>query len=272
MFDYAGSARLDSRVAIVTGAARGLGEEISEALLQAGAHVVLTDVLEDLGAETARRMGARHGGRASFRRLDVTREADWEAVTAETIERFRRFDVLVNNAGIEITGLVADLELSAFRRIMEINVDGVFLGTKHAVRAMRPDGRAGEGGSIINISSAAGLIGAMGLSSYCASKGAVRLLTKATAVECARLGYGIRINSVHPAVIKTEMAGESFGCLVDIGLAPDVAAAESLFLSMHPMGFGQPKDVAAAVLFLAGPASGWMTGSELVVDGGFTAA
>lgn len=272
MTNYLEQTRLDGKVALVSGAARGLGAEIAEALLQAGASVMLSDVLSDLGAETATRLAAAHDGRAAFFKHDVTQESDWAAVVEATIKQFGRLDVLVNNAGIETAALVTDCELVDFQRTMSINVDGVFLGIKHALRAMRPGGSAGQGGSIINLSSVAGLVGMPTLTAYCTSKGAVRLMSKAAAVEAAKLGYGVRINSVHPAIIKTDMGANVVKNVARLGLAPDEASADAYVESLHPLGYGQPRDVASAVLFLASPASAWMTGSELVVDGGASAA
>lgn len=271
MTDYLGQIRLDGKVALVSGAARGLGAEIAEALLQAGASVMVTDVRVELGSEKAQSLIEAHDGRAAFLRHDVTQEADWVAAIEATVERFGGLDILVNNAGIETSALVVDCELEAFQRTMAINVDGVFLGIKHALRAMRPGGVSGRGGAIVNLSSVAGLIGSPSLTAYCASKGAVRLMTKASAIEAAQLGYGVRINSVHPAIIKTDMGTNVINNLVRVGLAPDEASADAFAQSTHPMGYGQPRDVASAVLFLASPASKWMTGAELVIDGGVTA-
>ncbi|BAN48676.1 glucose 1-dehydrogenase [Metapseudomonas resinovorans] len=271
MTHYLEQIRLDGKVALVSGAARGLGAEIAEALLQAGASVMLTDVLDTLGAETAQRLAGTYGDRAAFQRHDVTREEDWVAAIAATVECFGGLDILVNNAGIETAALVAECELAEFQRTMAINVDGVFLGIKHALRVMRPGGASGRGGSIINLSSVAGLIGMPSLTAYCTAKGAVRLMTKATAVESAKLGYGVRINSVHPAIIKTDMGANVVNNLVRVGLAPDAASADAFVESLHPLGYGQPRDVASAVLYLASPASGWMTGAELVLDGGASA-
>ena len=271
MTDYRNNFSLTGKVALVTGAARGLGAEMAEALLQAGATVVLTDVLAEVGRATAERLADAHEGRASFHMLDVTNEAHWEAVIDATVSAVGRLDIVVNNAGIEHTAFLTEHTLADFQRTMAINVEGVFLGVKHAARVMRPGGSAGQGGSIINISSAAGLIGMTGLSSYCASKGAVRLLTKAAGVEFGRLGYGVRVNSVHPAVIKTDLAASSFQRFVELGLAPSIEAVDTLLESLHPLGYGQPRDVASAVVFLAGDGARWMTGSELVVDGGLSA-
>ncbi len=270
MNDYLRQFRLDGRVALITGAARGLGAEMAEALVAVGAKVMLTDVLVAEGEATAQRLRAE-GGEAGFQRHDVTQEADWVAAVEATLQRFGGLDVVVNNAGIETAAFFADCELADFRRTMAINVDGVFLGVKHAIRAMRPGGGAGRGGAIINLSSVAGLVGVPTLGAYCTSKGAVRLMTKAAAVECARLGYGIRVNSVHPGIVKTEMGANVVRNFARLGLAPDEAAADALVGSMHPLGYGQPADVANAVIYLAGDASRWTTGAEVVVDGGATA-
>jgi 3alpha(or 20beta)-hydroxysteroid dehydrogenase len=269
--DYSRSTRLDGKVALVTGGARGLGAEIAEALLQMGAAVMITDVLGDVGRRAQGAHADRHPGRVEFMHHDVTQEAEWEAAVTATIRRFGGLDVLVNNAGIETASLLADCELAEFQRTMAVNVDGVFLGIKHAIRAMRPGGASGQGGSIVNLSSVAGLIGQPTLGAYCASKGAVRLLTKAAAIECGRLGYGIRVNSIHPGIVKTEMGVNVVRNFAKLGMAPDEEAADALVQSLHPIGYGQPSDVASAVVFLAGEASRWMTGAELVTDGGATA-
>ena len=269
--DYSAISRLDGKVALVSGGARGLGAEIAEALLQVGACVLITDVLDDVGRRMQSSLAARHPGCVEYMHHDVTRETDWVAAVAEVVRRFGGLDVLVNNAGIETAAFLADCELAEFQRTMAVNVDGVFLGIKHAIRAMRPGAAAGKGGSIINLSSVAGLIGQPTLGAYCASKGAVRLLTKAAAVECGRLGYGIRVNSVHPGVVKTEMGTNVVRNFAKLGLVPDEATADALLQSLHPLGYGQPSDVANAVLFLAGDASRWITGAEIVTDGGASA-
>lgn len=264
--------RLDGKAAMVTGAARGLGALTAQTLAQAGARVMVTDVLESDGRAVVARIEAA-GGEAAFFRHDVTDEAQWEAAVAATWARFGRFDVLVNNAGIETAALVSQCTVEDFRRTLDVNVTGTFLGVKHAIRAMSPGGACGHGGSIVNLSSIAGLIGAMAHGAYCASKGAVRLLTKAAAVECGRLGTGIRVNSLHPGVIETDMGANLIKGFVDLGLAPDLDQARAGLLAMHPMGrFGEPDDVANAVLFLASDASKWITGAELSVDGGIAAS
>lgn len=271
MMDYNNVSRLDGKVALVTGGARGLGAEIADALLQAGASVMITDVLSEVGMKTQSALAAKFPGQVEFVHHNVTKEADWETAVAGAVKHFGGLDVVVNNAGIETQSFFADTELAEFQRTMAINVDGVFLGIKHAIRTMRPGGPAGKGGSIVNLSSVAGIIGQPTLGAYCASKGAVRLMTKAAGVECGRLGYGIRVNSVHPSIVKTQMGANVVKNFAKLGMAPNEEAADALIESMHPIGYGQPSDVANAVLFLAGDASRWMTGAEVVIDGGATA-
>jgi len=261
---------LAGKVALVTGGARGLGAETAVTLARAGAKVMISDLLPELAAATAADI-RKLGSQAAALRHDVTREADWQNVVATTVETFGGLDILVNNAGIEKVALFTESSLEEFQQMQDINVTGVFLGIKHAARAMRPEGRAGKGGVIINLSSVAGLVGLPGLGGYCTSKGAVRLMTKAAAIEFATLGYGIRVNSVHPAIIKTQLGANVVNGMVSIGLAPDAASADAFVQSLHPMGYGQPQDVASAVLFLASDASRWSNGSELVLDGGATA-
>lgn len=261
--------RLDGKVALISGSARGLGAATAETLAAGGAKIVIADVLDTVGRETAAKLGADN---AMFVHLDVTQEADWEAAIAAAIKRFGGIDVVVNNAGIETAAFLSDCTLEDFKRTMEINVAGVFLGVKHAIRAMKPGGASGRGGSIVNISSGAGLKGIMGLGAYSTSKGAVRLLTKAAAVECGRLNYGIRVNSVHPGMVKTEMGAKTLQDYVDLGLMSDVASAETAFAAAHLLGLGRPQDVANGVYYLASNAAQWVTGIELSVDGGVVAA
>ena len=263
--------RLDGKVALITGAARGLGATFARTLAGAGAAVLLTDVLEEAGRQTAEAIQAA-GGNADFARQDVTSEADWESAVAFAVKRFGRLDILVNNAGIERMVLTSQQSAEEFRLLMDINVTGVFLGCKHAIRAMSPGGASGHGGSIINLSSIAGKVGIPAVAAYCASKGAVSLMTKSIAVECAALKNGIRVNSIHPGVVWTDMGKALPQQMVDVGIAPDAATAETMFKAAHPIGrFGVPGDIANAALYLASDAASWMTGSEFVVDGGYTA-
>lgn len=256
--------RLDGKVALVTGGARGIGAAVAEALAAQGAAVLVTDVLDAIGEDTVARI-RKAGGRAEFVHHDVTVEAQWEQAVAAAVAKLGGLSVLVNNAGIETAALITLCEVEDFKRVMEVNVTGVFLGMKHAMRVMKP------GSSVINLSSVAGIIGTTAHVAYHASKGAVRLMTKAAAIECAALGTGIRVNSVHPGIVDTQMGTNFVQDFVKLGLAPDYATAEASIKGIHPMGFGEPSDVANAVIYLASDATKWMNGAELVLDGGLTA-
>jgi 3(or 17)beta-hydroxysteroid dehydrogenase len=248
--------RLQSKIALISGGARGMGAVEARLFAKEGAKVTIGDVLEDEGRKLEVEINAA-GAEALFVRLDVTREADWQQAVETTVNRFGKLDVLVNNAGISGRGRIEDTAVEEWDRVMEVNAKGVFLGTKVAIPAMRKGG----GGSIINISSQLGLVGTDHSSpQYQASKGAVRLLTKATAIQYAK--EAIRANSVHPGPIVTPMT--------------EAARADperyQLMLSRIPLGcYGQPEDVAYGVLYLASDESRWVTGSELVIDGGWTA-
>ncbi len=263
---------LAGKAALITGSARGLGAEIATTFAQAGAAVMIADILEEQGKSTAEAIRAA-GGKAAFVRQDVTKEADWQAAVDATVKDFGGLDILVNNAGIEICALVESTTLKDFQRILDINVTGVFLGLQAAARAMKPGGAAGRGGAVINLSSVAGLRGFSGLSAYCGSKGAVKLLTKAAAVEFGHLGYGIRVNSIHPGLIPTDMGNAVLKGFVAAGLGKDEATVQQAFERSTPLGMkGTPADIARAALFLASDQSPWVTGAELVVDGGTTAS
>lgn len=250
--------RVAGKVALVTGAASGIGRACAEVLAREGAVVVLTDVQD--GEAVAAGIRAK-GGKASFHKHDVTDEARWNAIVADTAKQHGRLDVLVNNAGIAVAGLVTDLTLERWRHQMAVNVDGVFLGVKCALPLMRKTGK----GSIINISSIAGLRGAATLSAYCASKGAVRLFTKSVALECAAMGDGIRCNSVHPGIIETPIWGQ---VIPGSNEPMDLDAMSAVRVPLKRKGV--PEDIANAVLFLASDDSSYMTGEEMVVDGGMT--
>ena len=220
-----------------------------------GASVVIGDILEEEGNRVEAEI-AESGGEAVFVTLDVTSEEDWQAAVDTAVERFGKLDILVNNAGIWDRGKVEEQSSESWDRVMNVNSKGVFLGTKVAIPAMREAG----GGSIVNISSVAGLVGSAGSTAYNASKGAVRLLTKGTAIQYA--AEGIRCNSVHPGPIETQMLAEVY---------PDDDMREER-LTVIPLGrLGQMDDVANGVLFLASDEASYMTGSELVIDGGYTA-
>jgi 3alpha(or 20beta)-hydroxysteroid dehydrogenase len=263
--------RIDGKVCIVTGAGRGIGATCAEVLAKAGGKVMVTDVLEEEG-KTVTSGIINAGGEAAFERLDVTQEDNWIDVIDKTIKRFGGLDVMVNNAGMEGNNLVENISLAQWRQVMAVNADGVLLGTKHAILAMKPGGAAGKGGSIVNMCSMCGMIAIANTATYSATKGAVRLLTKVAAIECGQLKYGIRVNSVHPGVIHTPLLLKGTAQQVELGLLPSVEEGIAMYESMHPIGrLGETKDVANAVLYLASDASGFMTGSEFVVDGGYTA-
>ncbi|MES0875016.1 glucose 1-dehydrogenase [Sinimarinibacterium thermocellulolyticum] len=270
--DYRTAFRLDGKVALVTGAARGLGREIARALAAVGAKVAVSDIIDDGARATVEWLRASGADARGFVH-DVTDETQWQQTIAGTIEALGGLDILVNNAGVESGALLAECTVEDFHRIQDVNVTGTFLGCKHAIRAMSPGGAAGRGGAIVNLSSAAGMIGVIAHSAYGASKGAVRALTKAAAVECGRLGVGVRVNSLHPGLILTAMGEQLLDGLVRLGLAPDRKQAQAALLALHPIGrFGEPADVAAAVIYLASDAARWVTGAELSVDGGVVAA
>lgn len=256
--------RLDGKVVLMTGGARGLGAEGAQLFAKEGASVMLGDVADEEGAATAEKIN-QAGGVCAYFHHDVTKEANWQAIVAQTLDQFGGLDVLVNNAGIEIVRTIQDTTFEDLQRISAINEHGVFMGIKHAIEPMKARG----GGSIINLSSVAGMQGFFGLSAYCMSKGGVRLLTKAAAVELGRMETNIRVNSIHPTVIGNAMGQRLFDGYVDYQLADSVDDAQAQFVERHPIGrLGAPQDVANAMLFLASSESAFMTGAEIVVDGG----
>ena len=261
--------RLDGKVALVTGAGRGLGAETAEVLAEAGAKVVLSDITEDQPMAVVERI-KKDGGEAIFIKLDVGEASQWEKAVNQTVEVFGGLDILVNNAGVESMDLIENMVPEDWSFVQRVNNDGVFLGTKYAILAMKPGGSSGRGGSIVNICSITANVGFQGACAYSAAKGAVRAFTKVAAVECGKLQYDIRVNSIHPGVILTELTLEGMQNSADRGIFESVEAAQALYESMHPIGrLGQPVDIAQAVLYLASDASAFVTGAELVVDGGY---
>ncbi len=259
------------KVALVTGAGTGIGKACAQRLASLGSAVMLTDLSEESCVATVELLHAQ-GCRVACLRLDVTEEADWQYAVEATVTEFGGLDTLINNAGIYVGGTLVSNSLDTVRKVNQVNVESIFLGMKYAAMAMKPDGIAGNGGSIVNVSSVAGLIGVPGHTAYGATKGAVRLYTKHAAVEFARLGYGIRVNSVHPGLIATAMGDQAFEDFVEVGMAATVEQAKDLIHQMTPLGrLGEAEDIANMVAFLASSASGFCTGSEFVVDGGMSA-
>jgi 3(or 17)beta-hydroxysteroid dehydrogenase len=252
--------RVAGKVALVTGGGLGLGYASALLLAREGAKVVVTDVKEKEGHAAADAI-IDAGGEAIFLRHDVSQEADWDSVVATTVNRFGRLDIVVNNAGVALAADVEKTTLEQWRWLMSINLDGVFLGTRRAIAAMSK-----TGGSIVNISSIEGLIGDANLAAYNASKGGVRIFTKSAALHCAKSGYRIRVNSIHPGYIWTPMVEQY------LASQPDPAAAKAFVEGLHPVGhLGEPDDIAYGVLYLASDESKFVTGAELVIDGGYTA-
>ena len=248
--------RLEGKVALISGGARGIGAATARLMAGEGAAVVIADVLEKEGMETEAKI-SEAGGEVLFVRLDVTSEADWNAAVGATVTKYGKLDILVNNAGISSRTGVEETTVESWDQVMDVNAKGVFWGAKAAIPEMRKAG----GGSIINISSIYGIVGSGGSASYHASKGAVRIFTKAAAVQYAR--EGIRVNSVHPGFVDSPMTEAHHG-------VPEIRQAR---IGQTPLGrLGVPEDIAPGILYLASDQSSFVTGSELVIDGGMIAS
>ncbi len=259
------AARLEGKIVCVTGAASGIGRSAALRMAREGAMVVATDYQAERGARLAEEIG-QEGGRAMFLRHDVTQEEDWREVVAAIRSRSGRLDVLVNNAGIGLSGAVVDMSLADWRRQTAVNLDGVFLGVKHALPLMRESG----GGSIVNVSSIAGIKASANASGYCATKAAVRLFTKAVALECAAARDNVRVNSVHPGIVETAIWDSLIGTTEDGANArPRGPTLEALTVHTIPLGrTGTAEEIADGILWLASDESRYVTGTELVIDGG----
>ncbi|MFT7245468.1 MAG: NAD(P)-dependent dehydrogenase (short-subunit alcohol dehydrogenase family) [Candidatus Azotimanducaceae bacterium] len=256
--------KLAGKVALVTGAAMGIGAACATALAAAGARVVLTDVGDEAGADTVASIIAS-GGNASYFHHDVTSEAEWEALIAAIEREYGSLDILVNNAGIAIVAPITEMTLKDFHKQNAVNLDGVFLGLKHSIPLIAASG----GGSIINLSSVAGLKASPNLSAYAMTKGGVRLLSKSVGKECAQAGNNIRVNSIHPGIIETAI-WDKMGLSGEDGA--NRAEAREVAANSVPGGIlGQPMDIANGVVFLASDDSSYMNASELVIDHGYSA-
>jgi NAD(P)-dependent dehydrogenase (short-subunit alcohol dehydrogenase family) len=257
--------RVAGKIAVITGAAMGIGAATARALAREGACAILADIAVDQGERVAAEIRAA-GGAARFTRLDVTSEDDWRSLGELVMRDCRRLDVHVNCAGVYLGKPIVETSLEEFRRVNRVNVEGTFLGTKLAVRLMTESAAPGEPprGSIVNLSSILGQVGMANASAYCASKGAVRILSKSVAVECGARRDQIRVNSVHPGFVRTPMAETVTG--------PDVwRAGHPLFAQVPLRTFAEAEEIAAAIVYLASEESRFITGAEITIDGGATA-
>jgi 3(or 17)beta-hydroxysteroid dehydrogenase len=256
--------RLKNKCVLITGGACGIGKAHALLFAQEGAAVVITTNKKITEGHALAEEIRQRGGEAIFMQLDVTNEVQWQQVINEVVAKYGKLNVLVNNAGISLGKTIEDTTLAEWNNIMNTNATGVFLGTKYAIAAMKQNG---EPCSIINISSIDAMIGEAPLAAYCASKGATRSLTKSAALSCAEAGYPIRVNSVHPGYIHTELTEKE---AQDSGMTPEQYFAK--VGALHPIGhIGKPMDVAYLSLYLAADESRWVTGAEMVVDGGYIA-
>jgi len=262
--------RLDGKVAIVTGGASGIGRASALRLAEEGAGVAITD-RNTADGEIAAKEITDAGGKAIFLEHDVSNEDEWKSVIAAVLERYDRLDVMVNNAGIQFSKSVEDTTVEDWNKIMNVNANGVFLGTKFAIEAMKENDPAG--GSIINMSSTYGMIGEAINAAYCASKGAVMNFTKSAALHCGKSGYNIRVNSVHPGAVRTPLTDVEINDIVAAkGYDSVEEALEKEWAPIHPIGrIGEPIDIANGIVYLASDESSFMTGAELVIDGGMIA-
>lgn len=257
--------RVSGKVAFVTGGSRGIGQATAQLLAAEGADVVITGTDRERGEKAAHAM-AYDGNKVIFLKHNVSSETEWQASLDRTLERFGKLNVLVNNAAIFFGGSVEQTTLQDWKRLMSINLDGVFLGIKYGIQAIRKNS---DGGSIVNLSSISGKVAHSLIPAYCASKGGVGMLTKSAALHCAEQGYNIRVNSVHPGLVWTDM-GKQVASLVAHG---DEEAGRQALEELYPTGcLVEKTDVAQAILYLASDDSKSVTGAELVIDGGYLAS
>ncbi|WP_340148812.1 glucose 1-dehydrogenase [uncultured Sneathiella sp.] len=255
--------RIDGKIALVTGGASGIGRATVERFLREGAKVAITDIEQDKGEKLAAEL-AREGHEVFYQSLDVVNPEEWRKVVDAVVARWGRLDILVNSAGIGRAKGLLDMSYDFWRQTIAINLDGTFLGTQAAVSSMKDTG----GGAIVNISSVLGFVGLPNISAYAASKGGVRLFTKAAAIECAEKGYNVRVNSVHPGYIETPMVMRRFDKIIE----SEREAEETRLKQSHPLGrLGKPEEIASMILYLASDEAAFVTGAEFVADGGYLA-
>jgi NAD(P)-dependent dehydrogenase (short-subunit alcohol dehydrogenase family) len=261
--------RLDGKVALISGAARGIGAETARLMVEAGAKVAIGDVLDERGRETARGLGDA----TVYVHLDVTSEADWQAAIDTVLGRWNKLDILVNNAGLFLGKDIEAVTLDEWHRLCAVNLTGVFLGTKLALPALREAAQASPHGSVIvNLASTAGLVGSTQDPLYSMTKGGVTLFTKSAALEFARKGYRIRVNSMDPGTIATDMGDQVLATRARNLGTNDIEVARRQVIERLPIGrMGTPTDIAKGIVFLASDDAAFMTGAGLVIDGGITA-
>jgi NAD(P)-dependent dehydrogenase (short-subunit alcohol dehydrogenase family) len=265
--------RLDGKVALISGAARGIGGETAQLMAREGARIVVADVLDDRGRQTVAAITAA-GGQAAYAHLDVTSEADWTEAVNLAVSKFGKLDILVNNAGVFIGKGIEEISLDEWNRLVGVNMTGVFLGTRLAAPALREAAKTSEHGSaIVNLASIAGIVGSQLDPLYSMTKGGVTLFTKSAALEFGRKGYRIRVNSIHPGVIQTDMGEQTFVARAQRSGSNDTTQIRQTVTDTVPWGrLGAPMDIAKGIVFLASDDAGYMNGACLVVDGGVTAA
>lgn len=255
--------RLEGKIALITGAASGIGKATAERFAREGAKVALTDIDPDKGEELAEEL-VKSGHEAFYQTLDVVNPEEWRTVVESVTNRWDRLDILVNSAGIGRAKGLLEMSYDFWHQTISINLDGTFLGTQAAVDSMKDTG----GGAIVNISSVLGFVGMSNISAYAASKGGVRLFTKAAAIECANKGYNVRVNSVHPGYIETPMVMRRFDKIAEA----EREAEETRLKESHPLGrLGKPEEIASMILYLASDEAAFVTGAEFVADGGYLA-
>ena len=264
--------RLDGKVALISGAARGIGGETAQLMAQAGAKVIVADVLDALGQQTVDAITAA-GGQADYVHLDVTKEQSWIDTIGLATGKFGKLDILVNNAGVFIGKGIEEISLDEWNRLVAVNMTGVFLGTRLAAPALREAAKSSEHGSaIVNLASIAGIVGSQLDPLYSMTKGGVTLFTKSAALEFGRKGYRIRVNSIHPGVIQTDMGEQTFVARAQRTGSNDTAAVRQVVADTVPWGrLGLAIDIAKGIVFLASDDAGYMNGAGLIVDGGVTA-